>query len=227
MSTSGRQMDDPIEYWRLVEELTVREAALLVVGCDPSFCNDQEAQERGYETMRTAISKALLGNLIQGRVVPLRGDRSGFYSGDHFGEILEPVGHRFRDVPEILDPVDPVASTVKVDSLKSWLDDRGLQSDFFLPNRDKDAGDRGPDCLNKDHPHYAPKLAAAVKVWEALATGEVSRKSPKKRSVEKLRGNATKWGLTTADGKPNNTAIDEIAKVVNWRPKGGAPKTGK
>jgi hypothetical protein len=27
------------------------------------------------------------------------------------------------------------------------------------------------------------------------------------------------------DGKPNETAIEEICKVANWRPKGGAPPT--
>jgi hypothetical protein len=30
------QMDDPLDYWRLCEEVSVAQAALLIVGADPT-----------------------------------------------------------------------------------------------------------------------------------------------------------------------------------------------
>ena len=47
-----------------------------------------------------------------------------------------------------------------------------------------------------------------------------------KQSLEKwLRLNARDYGLCDEEGKPNETGIQECAKVVNWQQKGGAPKT--
>jgi hypothetical protein len=40
-----------------------------------------------------------------------------------------------------------------------------------------------------------------------------------------LREHAAEFGLTDDDGKPNETGIEEAAKVANWQPTGGAPKT--
>jgi hypothetical protein len=43
--------------------------------------------------------------------------------------------------------------------------------------------------------------------------------------VKWLREHAAKFGMTDDDGKPNETGIEEAAKVANWQPTGGAPKT--
>ncbi|WP_186308572.1 hypothetical protein [Paraburkholderia sp. BCC1885] len=40
-----------------------------------------------------------------------------------------------------------------------------------------------------------------------------------------LREHAAEFDLTNEDGNPNETGIDEVAKVANWQPSGGAPKT--
>jgi hypothetical protein len=40
-----------------------------------------------------------------------------------------------------------------------------------------------------------------------------------------LREHAADFGLSDEDGKPNETGIEEAAKVANWQPGGGAPKT--
>lgn len=40
-----------------------------------------------------------------------------------------------------------------------------------------------------------------------------------------LRLNAKTYGLTLKDGSPNNTGIQEICKVANWKQSGGATKT--
>jgi hypothetical protein len=117
--------------------------------------------------------------------------------------------------------MDLALSRIEVDSLREWLAGRGLKSGFFFPDK-YDLG----DYLNPRHPRYAPKLAAAVLAWQA--TGDkaaTSGKSPKQALMKWLRGHAADFGMTDDDGAPSETAIEEVAKVANWQPVGGAPKT--
>ena len=66
-----------LDYWRLCDELSVVQAALLIVGCDPSSnaCHiegvDAEKTPFGYEGAKTAISNALRRGAITGRVLPI------------------------------------------------------------------------------------------------------------------------------------------------------------
>ena len=39
-----------------------------------------------------------------------------------------------------------------------------------------------------------------------------------------LREHAANYKLSDEEGKPNETGIEECAKVANWQDKGGAPK---
>lgn len=50
-------------------------------------------------------------------------------------------------------------------------------------------------------------------------------KSPKQAIQVWLRKNALSFRLLDDDGKPMESAIEEIAKIANWKPKGGAPST--
>ncbi len=79
------------------------------------------------------------------------------------------------------------------------------------------------DFLDPNHPRYAPKLAAAVSAW--LAVESSKGVSPKQAIAKWLREHAEAFGLSDANGKPNETGIEEVAKVANWQPSGGAPKT--
>lgn len=81
--------------------------------------------------------------------------------------------------------------------------------------------------LDRDHPRYARKLAAAVKAWEAVENQVVagSGRSPRQLLSEWLEQHAKEFDLTLGNGEPNRTGIEEVAKVANWNPKGGAPKT--
>lgn len=76
------------------------------------------------------------------------------------------------------------------------------------------------DLLNQ---RYAPKLAAAVKAWQAVT--DTGKRSPKQALDKWLREHATEFGLTNEDGKPIENAIEECSKVANWNTKGGATKT--
>ena len=108
-----------------------------------------------------------------------------------------------------------------MEALRAWLRRRGLRSGFFFPE-----GSDAPDYLDKSHPRYAPKLAAAVQAWQATGSdAAISGRSPKKALEKWLREHAAELGMSDEDGKFNETGIEEVAKVANWQPGGGAPKT--
>lgn len=109
-------------------------------------------------------------------------------------------------------------TTVSREDLVAWLTARGVRSGFFFPT-----GSSGPDYLCPKNPRYAPKLAAAVRAW--LAVTDPNGRHPKQALAKWLREHAAEFSLTDDEGKPNETGIEETAKVANWQPGGGAPKT--
>jgi hypothetical protein len=82
-----------------------------------------------------------------------------------------------------------------------------------------------PGYLDSTHPRYSPKLAAAVKVWLAMEDESLVRGKPVMEAIQEwLTSGHKELGLTW-EGKINRTGIEEVAKVANWKPKGGATKT--
>lgn len=203
--------EEPSDYWRLCDELTVRQAALLIVDVDPaslagSACEDWHIRERprGYEAAKQAIGAALRNGTILGKQVGL------------------PVFDINRDeVDWVPNTTDPDRATVTRPSLIAWLSSRGIHSGFFFPV--KTGAPCAPDYLDPKNPRYAPKLAAAVRAWQAVT--DPGGRSPKQALVKWLREHAAEFGMTDDDGKTNESGIEEAAKVANWQPGGGAPKT--
>lgn len=198
---------ESIDYWRLCDELTVVQAALLTVGSNPGdsggntdswFSGEYPA---GYEPAKTAISKAIKKGLIESEIVPEP-------ESDSYGNVIG----------EMEGTVDIHNTTVKVDSLREWLASRGFKQGFFFPEPLESAG-----YLDPNNPRYAPKLAASVRAWEAVT--DPGKKSPKQALDKWLRENAADFGLTNEEGKPIELAIEECSKVANWNQAGGAPKT--
>lgn len=229
---------DEWDYWRLCDELNVVQAALLIVGEDPSLAEytetwDVDRRPKGYEAAKTAVTHALkkyaaycleieraqsLGwdpssgevynngeslrlNSLKGKLVPLW--------------VTDAKGGRFSAIEGSIDLWE---STIEVDALKLWLKDRGFSTGFFFP-----VTGGIPDYLDTRNPRYAPKLAAAVRAWEAVT--EPGTKSPKKALDKWLREHAAEFGLTDDEGQPINQAVEDCSKVANWQPGGGAPKT--
>ena len=79
-----------------------------------------------------------------------------------------------------------------------------------------------PGYLDPRNSRYPPKLAGAVRAWEAVT--DVKGKSPKQALDKWLREHAADFGPIAEDGNPVNQAIEECSKVANWS-SGGAPKT--
>jgi hypothetical protein len=100
--------------------------------------------------------------------------------------------------------------------------ERNFPDGFFIATRDEVDKLADPAC-----DFYAPKLAAAVRAWNEV-TGDpeaLNGKTPKKALEIWLRKHANEYGLTGKDGNPNELGIEEICKVANWKPSGGASPT--
>ena len=193
-----------ITYWRLCDEFTIQEAALLVVGENPSAHTyverqDPDKQPAGYEAASVAILRALSSGAIKGRIVACTD--------------TDMNGNEFP-----IDGTVAMSSLVDRTSVREWLRSRGVTTGFFFPERSTTA-----DYLDPQHPRYAPKLAAAVRAWTEVKNP--GNKTPKQAIGKWLRENAAQFALTDEDGKPNETGIEEVSKVANWQPSGGAPKT--
>ena len=197
------------DYWRLNDELTVNQAAFLIVGIDPDSesgvkSRDWRKDERpaGYG----AATQALTRNL-----------KNGIIKGIHFQEIETDLNG--NPIGEIDGSTDIYRSIVDKDSVSNWLKTKGFRTGFFF----LDTVTTTPGYLEPSNPRYAPKLAAAVKAWEAVT--DPKGKSPKQALDKWLREHAADFGLTDDDGNPVNQAIEDCSKIANWQPSGGAAKT--
>jgi len=200
---------DEFDYWRLCDDLSILQAALLIVGEDPSQNSSVERWEvenrpLGYEAAKTAIVNSLKRGDLEGNL---------FWEVEYNDEGI-PMGDS--------NIVDISNSIVPVESLRGFLKKRGISSGFFFPEGFDDR-----NYLDLKNSFYAPKLAAAVVAWESVSSNErlLNGKTPKQAIEKWLREHASEYGLTGADGNPVAAAIEQISKVANWKPEGGGAKT--
>jgi hypothetical protein len=194
---------DPIDRWKLADELTVYQIAFLIAGYDPAEF-EQDQSHHWPDQVKQDISPFL--NAVKNAT------RSGKL-------VVTLVKH---DHNYTTDEIDWDRSTINVDSLCDWLRIRNFPDGFFIYNDSK--VDTIADEANE---FYAPKLAAAVRAWNEVTAdpGALNGKSPKKALEIWLRKHANEYGLTGKDGNPNELGIEEICKVANWKPTGGATPT--
>ena len=194
------------DFWRLCDELTVHQAAYLVVGIDPqintaALSRDLRNNKRpaGYGAAIHALASKLRDGTIKGKhVLKTQTDFDGNFDG-------------YIDGSTDLD-----CSIVDTDSVRSWLKSKGYKTGFFIPDCDGE-----PDYMNPNDARYAPKLAAAVSAWQAVTNA--GKMSPKKALEKWLREHAGHFGLTDDDGNPVTKAMEECSTVANWQTSGGAP----
>ena len=231
---------ESLDYWRLCDELSVVHAALLIVGCDPGsedgYAENWQPHEypKGYLAAKSGLTAAILAGRLPATIrraawergwdeEPAEGEaftknvrvherdaQAGEAAGARAGLVAR--GVIFRAQP------DWKMTTVLVDDLRDWLASRGIKTGFFFPKA-PDA----PDYLDPANPRYAPKLAAAVQAWRAVT--DPGGKHPKQGLLKWLREHAAEFWLSDDEGNPNEQGIEECAKVANWQPGGGAPKT--
>lgn len=210
------------KYWRLCDDFTVIEAALLIVDEDPSNFPEQmeivSEQDRpnNFTPVFSALKRAILNGVLYATIFREKITSDEFLSGDYKYHEWE------RDDKDgLIAKIEPSwhRTTIVLFDLKEWLRSRGFTSCFFFSNETNLPGYKDPS-----HPNYAPKLAAAVEAWETVNSDpELMRNlTPKQAIVVWLRKNADRFNLTKQDGNPNEQGIEEVAKVANWKPGGPA-----
>ena len=203
--------DGVFDVWRWCDELTIMQAALLANGIDPGIegCHvenwDIDKRPGGYEAAKHAISRALMTGKIRGEVFP---EMSSDWNGNEFP----------KD-----GTVDVQRSIIDVESLKTWLEvERGARPAFFFPAVESKTI---PDYMNPKHSRYSPKLAAAVRVWQAMEDENLLRGKPVMSAMSDWMEMRYKELGLIWKGEINKTAIAECAKIANWKTEGGATKT--
>jgi hypothetical protein len=202
------QVRQRLEPWRICDELTLTQAMCLIFGFEPydpeelnqPFDYQSNVKIEDWDAVLMALKTGLNSEEIEGIIV-------------RFAQ-LSPSR-------ETADSVDENLSIVRVNSLRLWLQKKQIASNFFLTeSRSVSAA-----YLDPDHPNYSPKMAACVSAWEAVEGQDNSGKSTKHVLIKWLTANASRFGLVNIDGSLNKKGIEECAKVANYRPGGGAPKT--
>ena len=235
-------------FWSIADPLTVEQTAALLVGIDPNQIRT-DFIFTGYLgcdcTFQTAL--AVLQNAIKGGILKaiLQYDAKPRYIAgvDNFIERSFWIG---EDVQEIIDQKNACYLIKKAPNLEesfiyrkdlmTWLISNGITSGYFFPDStDSTDSTYVSDYLNPKHPRYSPKLAAAIYVWLIMDDENLIRgKNPLSAMMIYLTSNYQELGLFhekdnpkngTVAGGINKTAISEVAKIANWQPSGGAPKT--
>jgi hypothetical protein len=221
-------LDDDFGFWRLCDEFSVVHAALLIIGVrrPEKYENvlgwNEQDRPIGFTPAFTALTNAINSGKITATIRREAYELNGYFTNNDPGwrgvsRKIDGVNYNW----EVCVHPDWAATTIARDELTKWLGSRGVRPDFFFP----DCTPEGPGYLNSANEKYAPKLAAAVSAWLAVANDPApSPKTPKQRLEVWLRKNADKYGLTKDDGNPNETGIEEVSKVANWSP-GGPSKT--
>jgi hypothetical protein len=214
---------DELDHWRLCDELSVIDAALLIAGLDPATTwihdNAFDRDHPVYTAARTALKNAVRSRRLKANIRHESWPR-GFnedLSEDEYTQNIEGRQYFFKAEP------DWQTTTILVDDLRTWLSIRGFKSGFFFPL----GAEEKPGYLSKENQFYANKLAAAMQAWNAVSENSalIKGKTPKQAIEKWLREHASEYGLTKDDGSPNEQGIDEVAKVANWKPGGGVAKT--
>lgn len=188
--------------WSRFDELSIFQAALLVLGYDPKdekscYIHNSKHLPDGYHQMKELLVSAVVSDKIEGKKE---------FQQDGYQDYL--------DIDE---------TKIDVVSLKNYLKLKNIKSDFFFENEDISV----PDYLNKEHANFSVKLNAAIMAWQAVSNDphKLNGQTAKQAVKGYLEENAHELGLIKRDGSINSEAIKEISKVCNWNIGGGAPKT--
>ncbi len=190
-----------LSFWRLSHSFSIFHAAILIAGREPGDYEQYSVQEAareipGFTAIKTALVRAVEDEKIE--TIKVEWDREDFGPQD----------------------VNVYLTVIPRWALAGFLREADLSSDLFEEPIGGGFADAAPRFASN-------KLNAAVRAARALAADPalLRGRTPKQAAIKWLTAKAAELGLLNRDGQPNSTAIEEIAKVVNWKPEGGAPAT--
>lgn len=193
---------DRVNRWKLADELNVYQIVLLIAGYDPSeFEGDNYSRWPNEVKMEVSAYLNAIKNAARRKRFEIA---VSLYDGYDNNE------------------VNWDNSLINIESFTEWLRLRNFNDGFFACGTGE--SDRLSDVYSD---FYAPKLTAAVRAWNEVTSdpSALNGKTPKKALEIWLRKHANEYGLTNKDGNPNELGIEEICKVANWKPSGGASPT--
>ncbi len=183
-----------IDLWRLMERVSLSEAAHLAVGHNPSEGFPDDAIWADIKTIEKALvdcvkaSPATLG----ADVVWVDGELMG---GDSVTD------------------VEPDRTTVDLKKMCAWFKSRGVPSVFCIP----EVPVLDDNFLNPDHTYFAPELAFAFHAWRNVVKGNPPKRGAKDRLATWMHANQGCWA---GEGSIAAGTIERISTVANWN-KGG------
>lgn len=254
-----------LDLWRLADELSVVDIALLAVGHnpgevrpfgpDPALCaietirSDEEygrceCPDQGFRAVFKILRTAIIRNKIKARIFYRARLKGAIYDAEQMYDetasenevelkyevIIHPPSNQFHylfggtqniessDRLLVIRDPDWYETTVEVEDVRYWFAEKGVHPPFFFPNGVAEG------FRNRQHPRYSPKLACAVAAWEAIEQPQPN-KSVKQSLEAWVMSNGVNYGMGGDDNTVTQTAASEVAKVVNWNPKGGATPT--
>ena len=200
---------DEFDCWHALEEFSVDEAALLIAEVTPGtpmgpLKKSGDKRYTRYYSARKLLIECVHSSNLRKKIC---------YSTQEYDSMWASPVNRDKGSP------DWSKTKLAKDEIREILKDKGIHSEFFSISG-------LPGYLDPKNLHYAPKLAAAVNAWievdRKIKDGENSKSELKKW----LKDNAENYkGLTDKNGKPILSTIEACARIANWNPKGGAPKT--
>ncbi|QEE12761.1 hypothetical protein MNL01_07495 [Bartonella krasnovii] len=204
------EIDKGLELWRLLEKLTIVQAAFLIVGLNPARC-------------RVADLRKLENSIIYEDDDWLSSKNAANFRAAYYAIVQAGRNNRLKIEWEVGFPedIDEPSSHVLVEDLKEWLSSRGQRPAFFFPEGGAgEVKDQKYAFQNPNHPRYAPKLAAAVAAWEVVSEAAPG-KSVKATLAQWLQENGKKY--VKKNGEVTKELIQQASSVANWEPTGGAP----
>lgn len=187
--------------WRIVDPLTINEAANLLAGFNPNFEHKSKPEDAAkIQTMRTALLRAAnVGRL------PLQ--KSLAYLDGSYDSCLAPCEASHPDLAG--------ASMASAQDLGRWADSHSILHGWNLDEL-KDMIEAQPPTINLAR--YPAELRAAIEAFEAVS------KDPSATIGISPRQALLHW-LDSHRPELGSNARERIVTVANWAPAGGAPKT--
>ena len=205
--------------WQTNKEFTIKQSALLIVGCDPQDYDDVETNDvkdrpRDYEAFKQALSKDVLTGKLRTAVAVRKAER--------YFQLTSQLMDEDEVSKLIPKEIDLNKTAILHSSLRYWLAEHGIKPKFFFP-----IDVTKPDYSNPNNEFYCNRLFAAVSAWEAVIKDKslYQHTTPKQALIKWLQDNADKFGLVKPNGELKGHTIMQLASIANWKPNGGASET--